>query len=150
MKQITLEPREHKDSLFEMENTFKIRALCRLQFAHPSEFAGNDLTRRHPPSGKRKGPLALFNDIEAAHAAAIKAVKTFWEVEGEFIDVPEDKLAAWYFKHYRLCRQVAGFHQLIELLEQGMGAFWAAAEDKVLIFQGNRSVSPRLLSDLGH
>lgn len=40
--------------------------------------------------------------------------------------------------HLQMCRQVAGYHQLIDLLQQGMAAFWAASEDHILIFVDRR------------
>lgn len=136
MKQITIDPKEYRDPLLDLESKLMVSSLRRLQSVHPSKFAGNDLKKRYPPPGKEKGPLALFNDVEAAHAKAIKAVEEFWsEVEGQEVE------NGWFEKHYTLCRQVAGYHQLIEILEQGMGAFWAAAEDGVLIFQGNGCVA---------
>lgn len=50
----------------------------------------------------------------------------------------QDMRPLWY---EQVRRYICGYRQLIDLIEDGYNAFWAAHEDGVLIFEGNRYVS---------
>lgn len=83
-----------------------------------------------------QGPLELFDEYRAKRIAAIDKAGKYLASALE----NRTRNTEWRLTHYRNCREVAGWHQVIELIEQGMVAFWAAREDKILIFQGNSYV----------
>lgn len=84
-----------------------------------------------------QGPLELFAEYSDKLAASILKAADYLESTL----MKRDRDADWRLKHYRNCREVAGWHQVLELMEQGMVALWAAREDNILIFQGNTYVS---------
>lgn len=117
------------DPMMELENSVLISQLVGLRSTHPRLFAGNDPSKRPTKFPKVKGPQELYDDICKKHADVVKRAETFWSEH----DHRKDREL-----HLQLLRQVAGYHQLVDLLQQGMAAFWAAAEDQILIFRDRR------------
>lgn len=87
---------------------------------------------------RRPGPEAVYEDFKQGLEKAIDATRNMLA----FIELPngEDIDDDFVLTHYLNCREVALFHQAVEILEQGMAAYRAAYEDRIFIWQGNRCV----------
>lgn len=121
-------PSNHINPMMELGNLGLITQLIELRSTHPRQFAGNDPSQRRTKYPKVKGPQELYDEICKKHADMVARVEKL--VPSLTVEGSEE--------HLQLCRQVAGYHQVIDLLQQGMAAFWAAAEDHILIFVDGR------------
>lgn len=113
---------------------WRVNDATAIQKADPTVFCHNKpmLWRTEPWS--TKGPLEVYADFRLHLAKAIKNTQQHLSLALVTNNLGHDLKV----QHYLNCREVAGWHQAIELLEQGMGAIWAAMDDQILIFQGNR------------
>lgn len=112
-----------------------------IQTADPTVFCHNKPMFRRTESWATKGPLEVYADFRLRLAKAIKATQQHLSSALVTNNLGHDLKV----RHYLNCREVAGWHQAIELFEQGMGAFWAAMDDRILIYQGNRCAETRCL-----
>lgn len=123
-----------------VEDTVGIYDICLSPFRDAESIQHADPTRfchrNRPDWWTRKGPLEVYNDFRHSQAEALEKTKLFLS------SALKEKYPSHELKlqHYSNCREVAGWHQAIELFEQGMAAFWAARDDEILIFQRNRYV----------